>query len=330
MKKIACGTLAAALLVAAGTVEAAPGIADCRAVKPFDERISICSAVIAAASTPTAERAEALRRRGGAHAERGAYGDAIADYTEALRFTPDSSPAIIGRAEARFAAGDVDGAVLDYGEALRMSGRSAGLLVARGYALLTKGDTAGAIADFTAAIADQPSHAGAYNNRGLAYRKQGDNGAALADYTAAIRINPAFAQAYANRGYVHESLGDKLAAVADLEHALQLDPTLTGAAQGLKRLGQPAALTAQSESLVANGRQLAQKNCAWCHAIEKTGDSPNPRAPRWRDLVTRNPMLAMRQPLTRGIVRPHDEMPAFELSDAETDTIIAYINSLAH
>jgi mono/diheme cytochrome c family protein len=28
-------------------------------------------------------------------------------------------------------------------------------------------------------------------------------------------------------------------------------------------------------------------------------------------------------------VRPHDEMPKFELTDAEVDTIVAYINSLA-
>ena len=42
----------------------------------------------------------------------------------------------------------------------------------------------------------------------------------------------------------------------------------------------------------------------------------------------RHPIQALREPLTRGIARPHDEMPRFQLSDDETDTIIAYINSL--
>jgi len=30
-----------------------------------------------------------------------------------------------------------------------------------------------------------------------------------------------------------------------------------------------------------------------------------------------------------GIARPHDDMPKFELSDNEIDTIVAYINSLS-
>jgi len=46
-------------------------------------------------------------------------------------------------------------------------------------------------------------------------------------------------------------------------------------------------------------------------------------------MAGRHPILALREPLSRGIARPHDEMPKFELSDTEVDTIIAYINSLA-
>jgi mono/diheme cytochrome c family protein len=77
------------------------------------------------------------------------------------------------------------------------------------------------------------------------------------------------------------------------------------------------------------GKLLAERNCAWCHAVGQTGDSPNARAPRWRDLHKRHPIQALREPLTRGILRPHDEMPKFELTDPEIDTIVAYINSLA-
>jgi hypothetical protein len=34
-------------------------------------------------------------------------------------------------------------------------------------------------------------------------------------------------------------------------------------------------------------------------------------------------------PLSRGIARPHDEMPNFVFSDYDIDMIVAYINSLS-
>ena len=42
----------------------------------------------------------------------------------------------------------------------------------------------------------------------------------------------------------------------------------------------------------------------------------------------RHPVLALRTPLSRGIAAPHDEMPSFQLTDAEIAKIIAYIHSL--
>jgi mono/diheme cytochrome c family protein len=37
----------------------------------------------------------------------------------------------------------------------------------------------------------------------------------------------------------------------------------------------------------------------------------------------------LREPLSRGIAAPHDEMPKFALSGPQIDNIIAYINSLS-
>ena len=309
----------------------AAGMADCRKSGSPDARITACSKVIASSATSTPDRVEALRRRGAAHDARGAYRQAEADFTEALKLQPNSGAALIGRAEARLAMNETGAAISDLTDAMRFEGATGGLYVARGYARLLQGNADEAIADFTAAIGKQPDNASAYNNRGLAHRKKGDNAGAIADYSAAIRLNPSFAQAYANRGYVYESQGDKLSASADLERALALDPALTGAAKGLQRLNVGAAdkATERSRALIAHGRELAQKNCAWCHAIDRTGESPNLRAPRWVDLAGRHPILALREPLSRGIARPHDEMPSFQLSEAEIDTIIAYINSLS-
>lgn len=304
-------------------------IVDCKSAKSGEARIAACSEIIASKAADQQARAAALRRRAAAYAERAANREAEADYTAALGMEPAVAAAMTGRANVRLALGNADGAISDLTDAIRLTGSSASLHMARGYAYLVKDDPVAAAADFDAVITLQPKNASAYNIRGLAHRKKGDLPKALADYAKAIELNPAYAQAYANRGYLHESQGDKLGAVADLARALQLDPALTGAASGLKRLGQPADVTTRSEQLIARGKALAQKNCAWCHAVDKTGESPNPRAPRWRELAGHHPVMALREPLSRGIARPHDEMPKFELSDAEVDTIIAYINSLS-
>ena len=42
-----------------------------------------------------------------------------------------------------------------------------------------------------------------------------------------------------------------------------------------------------------------------------------------------HPLLALREPLSRGIAAPHDQMPKFALTEPEIDRIIAYINSLS-
>ena len=56
---------------------------------------------------------------------------------------------------------------------------------------------------------------------------------------------------------------------------------------------------------------------------------PNKKAPEFRTLHARHPNLAMREPLSRGIAAPHDEMPKFTLAGPEIDAIVAYINNLS-
>ena len=124
------------------------------------------------------------------------------------------------------------------------------------------------MADFSVALRLDPKNATAYNSRGLAYRKTGDLEKAIADYSAAIQLNPIYALAYNNRGYVYEARGDKQAAAADFHRALSLDPALVGAKNGLQRLGEPAAVGAESDMLVAQGKgagrvQLRLVPCDW-------------------------------------------------------------------
>ena len=201
-------------------------------------------------------------------------------------------------------------------------------LVDRGHAYLVKDLADFAIGDFTEAIRLNPKLASAYNNRGLAYRKKSDLPRAVEDYSQAIALNPLYALAYNNRGYAYETLGRKDEAVSDFQRALLIDRSLTGAAAGLKRLGATGPLAKESEKLISEGRALVEANYRRCHAVGATGDSPNANAPAFRVLQLRHPVLALREPLSKGIAAPHDEMPKFALAAAEIDKIVAYINSL--
>lgn len=321
----------AAVLIAMvlfATTAGADEFADCRQFRPPGGRMAACSAVIEDGRFSAEQRTLAYRIRGQARADAGAVKDAIADFTQAISISPDSVAAHSGRGLARLAAGDVGGALNDYDEAVRLAPAQAMLRIARGHIRLTAGDTDGAIGDLTEAIAIDPKSAVAFNNRGLAWRRKGELQKALSDYTAAVTINPIYALAYANRAYVREALGQKAEAVQDLKQALLLDPSLFEARDALKRLGGADEVTVESERRAALGRRLAEANCSWCHSIDRDGASPNPKAPEFRTLRKRYPQLALREPLTRGIMAQHDEMPRFPLTTFEIDAIVAYISGL--
>jgi tetratricopeptide (TPR) repeat protein len=269
--------------------------------------------------------------------ERQDVAGAITDATEAIRLDPSFALAFFNRGNAlafvnrgynRYQKGDVDGAIADYDEAIRLSAPSSNLYVERGYLRLAAGNTDASIADFSAAIRLNPSSASAYNNRGLAFRKKGDTNSAYDDYSAAIAINPAYALAYANRGYLNEKKGRKAHAISDLRRAIVLDPSLTAASEALARLG--AATEAQQESAarIRAGGLLAGEYCSGCHAIGPQGTSNNKRAPEFRSIARRHPLLALREPIARGIAATHEEMPRLALTEKQVDSIIAYINDL--
>jgi tetratricopeptide (TPR) repeat protein len=324
-KRIALAAFA--LSLGAGPTLADPP-ADCNQGRNPEIRMRACSEVIDGFGYGVEVKALAYRNRGNARADAGAHERAIADFAEAIRLAPDSAAAYAGRGRSRMASNDLDGAIADYGEALRLVPGSAPFRIGRGHAYLVKGDVDLAITDFTEAIRLNPQSASAFNRRGLAYRRKGDLAKAIDDYTAAIMINPIYALAYNNRGYVYEAQGKKDDAIADFQIALLLDPSLIGAKDGLKRLGAPPAMVEESERRVREGKALVEQNCAGCHAVGAKGASPNKKAPEFRNLHARHAILALREPLSRGIAAPHDEMPKFALTAAQIDTIVAYINSL--
>jgi len=260
--------------------------------------------------------------------ETGKHAEAMADFSEAIHFKPGYSLAYYERGQAALALRKHEKAIKDYGAAILHNPRYAPAYIARGYVRLVDNDMDGAIADYSRLIQLEPKNAVALNNRGLALSKKGELDKALADYSAAIAINPHYALAYNNRGYGYETKGKRPEALADFAKALSIDPTLSGAAAGLKRLGASATTTERSGKLVNAGRKLVETNCVICHATGAKGASPKEKAPPFRAIHNRYPILTLRDPVSRGIAYPHREMPKFIFSGDQIDTIIAFINSL--
>jgi mono/diheme cytochrome c family protein len=88
-----------------------------------------------------------------------------------------------------------------------------------------------------------------------------------------------------------------------------------------------AAATAQT-SAVDRGLAFATTNCAPCHAIGKTGDSPNGEAPALRTLHERYPVENLEEALAEGIVVGHPDMPQFQLTPLQIEALIAYLKTL--
>jgi len=79
---------------------------------------------------------------------------------------------------------------------------------------------------------------------------------------------------------------------------------------------------------VLRGRALVQGNCGRCHATGRTGDSPNPAAPRLRTLHERYPIDDLAESMDEGLLNGHGFMPTFSFSNRQAGDIIAYLTSI--
>ena len=104
------------------------------------------------------------------------------------------------------------------------------------------------------------------------------------------------------------------------------------AATGLSLLGLAALLFAgplrAQEGDLKGGAELLQKNCASCHAVGRTGASPNKDAPAFRTLGQRYPVDSLEEALGEGILSGHPDMPEFRFDADEVGAIIAYLQSI--
>lgn len=84
---------------------------------------------------------------------------------------------------------------------------------------------------------------------------------------------------------------------------------------------------AQSD-LRARGALLTQRYCAGCHAVKRTGESPNPAAPPFRDLNSRYRIDSLGEALAEGILTGHPAMPEFKFPPRDVQAVLVYLKSI--
>jgi mono/diheme cytochrome c family protein len=101
-----------------------------------------------------------------------------------------------------------------------------------------------------------------------------------------------------------------------------------GACEGEPARPPAAPLAVAQKAQIDDGRRLAEKNCAACHAVGATGESPNPRAPVFRTVLDRYNAGLLATELIVGVRVAHTAMPRFEFDPARADALIAYLQTL--
>lgn len=77
-----------------------------------------------------------------------------------------------------------------------------------------------------------------------------------------------------------------------------------------------------------DARELVERKCGGCHAVDMADVSANIDAPPLRDLFKRYPVYALDEALRRGLRIGHYDMPQFTLTADETTAIVDYLKGL--
>lgn len=89
----------------------------------------------------------------------------------------------------------------------------------------------------------------------------------------------------------------------------------------------PVAVEPSREDMISDGRDIAEAQCARCHAVGPYGDSANRDAPLFRTLLSRYSADVLEEELIEGVQVAHP-MPEFQFNPQGTDALIAYLQSI--
>ncbi|WP_342241887.1 c-type cytochrome [Inquilinus sp. OTU3971] len=102
---------------------------------------------------------------------------------------------------------------------------------------------------------------------------------------------------------------------------------LPGLALGVALSTMPTVVSAQEVGDPLQGRELAERVCASCHAVERgQASSPNPQAPRFETIAAVPGMTGTA--VSIFLRTPHRAMPNLVLNAEEISNVATYILSL--
>lgn len=96
-------------------------------------------------------------------------------------------------------------------------------------------------------------------------------------------------------------------------------------------LATPQAGSAPSDvqaATIEDGRDVAEGNCASCHATGTTGQSPYPKAPLFRTILRRYNPDTLERELVEGMRVTHEPMPQFQFRPDGAAALVAYLKSI--
>lgn len=149
---------------------------------------------------------DAYNNRGFYYSEKGRFGEAVADFDQALALNPNNAKVWLNKANALASMRRYPDALVALSRSIEVKGDNADAWNNRGALKLEMGDPAGTIADCTRAIALNPNQRDAYANRALAYVKLEHYEAAIPDSRRAIELAPESPGAYLQYGTLGYSL----------------------------------------------------------------------------------------------------------------------------
>ncbi len=89
-----------------------------------------------------------------------------------------------------------------------------------------------------------------------------------------------------------------------------------------------AAMTPAAAQDLKQGETLLTRDCGRCHAVGRTGSSPDKAAVAFRALGKRYPIESLEEALGEGLMSGHPDMPELKFDADEVGAIIAYLKSI--
>jgi tetratricopeptide (TPR) repeat protein len=161
---------------------------------------------------------------------------AEAEYREALRLDPTSTPAHIRHAEAQRLGGKVTEAIAELRETLVRAPDSAEAHTDLGFILGTQQNAEVAIAEYREAIRIAPDYIEAHNNLAIALARQQKLPEAVAEFREIVRLDPDSALGYYNMGVALADLDMDAESAEALRHVARINPNHFNARYNLGEL----------------------------------------------------------------------------------------------